>query len=188
MELSNCSLVIVRILNDILLWIYMCCMDGSAYEIKFDFLFCFLLVFCLLLNDRHVKLLRNPSFRFMWSKSNKFLLNLYHKINPIAIFFSLWNEDDVHKSFKLSSSLLFFICVSKFIITMTSSYSRTHFHKVHDMHFPRLIWKREFSRITNACTINLLYDVRFFLLDIVLKLSRVFRGCCHFVESVHPSE
>lgn len=88
MELSNCSLVIVRILNDILLlWIYMCCMDGSAYEIKFDFLFCFLLVFCLLLNDRHVKLLRNPSFRFMWSKSNKFLLNLYHKINPIAIFF-----------------------------------------------------------------------------------------------------
>lgn len=60
---------------------------GSAYEIKFDFLFCFLLVCCLLLNDRHVKLLRNPSFRFMWSKSNKFLLNLYHKINPIAIFF-----------------------------------------------------------------------------------------------------
>lgn len=163
MELSNCSLVIVRILNDILLlWIYMCCMDGSAYEIKFDFLFCFLLVFCLLLNDRHVKLLRNPSFRFMWSKSNKFLLNLYHKINPITIFFSLWNEDDVHKSFKLSSSLLIFICVSKFIITMTSSYSRTHFHKVHDMHFPRLIWKRDFRRITNACTINLLYDVSFF--------------------------
>lgn len=88
MELSNCSLVIVRILNDILLWIYICVawMDQHMI-IKFDFLFCFLLVFCLLLNDRHVKLLRNPSFRFMWSKSNKFLLNLYHKINPIAIFF-----------------------------------------------------------------------------------------------------
>lgn len=149
--------------------IYMCCMDGSAYEIKFDFLFCFLLVLCLLLNDRHVKLLRNPSFRFMWSKSNKFLLNLYHKINPIAIFFHY--EMRMMFTNRLNSRApCFFICVSKFIITMTSSYSRTHFHKVHDMHFPRLIWKRDFSRITNACTINLLYDVSFFLLDIVLKL------------------
>lgn len=88
MELSNCSLVIVRILNDILLWIYICVawMDQHM-KLNLIFLFCFLLVFCLLLNDRHVKLLRNPSFRFMWSKSNKFLLNLYHKINPIAIFF-----------------------------------------------------------------------------------------------------
>lgn len=141
--------------------IYMCCMDGSAYEIKFDFLVCFLLVFCLLLNDRHVKLLRNPSFRFMWSKSNKFLLNLYHKINPIAIFFHY--EMRMMFTNRLNSRApCFFICVSKFIITMTSSYSRTHFHKVHDMHFPRLIWKRDFSRITNACTINLLYDVSFF--------------------------
>lgn len=161
MELSNCSLVIVRILNDILLWIYMCCMDGSAYEIKFDFLFCFLLVFCLLLNDRHVKLLRNPSFRFMWSKSNKFLLNLYHKINPIAIFFHY--EMRMMFTNRLNSRApCFFICESKFIITMTISYSRKYFQKVHDMRFPRLIWKRDFSRITNACTINLLYDGSFF--------------------------
>lgn len=132
MELSNCSLVIVLILNDILLlWIYMCCMDGSAYEIKFDFLFCFY---------------------------------LSYKINPNAIFFFImkWRWWSQMMVTNVLNSPCFFICVSKFIITMTSSYSRTHFHKVHDMHFPRLIWKRDFRRITNACTINLLYDVSFF--------------------------
>lgn len=81
-------------------------------HMKLNLIFCFAFYLSFafdLLNNRHVKLLRNPSFRFMWSKSNKFLLNLYQKINPIN-FFSLWNEDDVHKSFKLSSSLLFFLC------------------------------------------------------------------------------
>lgn len=151
MELSNCSLVIVRILNDILLlWIYMCCMDGSAYEIKFDFLFCFLLVFCLLLNDRHVKLLRNPSFRFMWFKSNKFLLNLYHKINPIAIFFSLWNEDDSHKSFK--RSLLFYLCDQihyyhdQFLLK--DAFSQSTWHA-----FPSFNMKKRFQE-NNKCLYN----------------------------------
>lgn len=131
----------------------MCCMDGSAYEIKFDFLFCFLLVFCLLLNDRHVKLLRNPSFRFMWSKSNKFLLNLYHKINPIAIFFHY--EMRMMFTNRLNSRApCFFICVSKFIITMTSSYSRMHFHKVHDMHFPRFNNMKKRFQENNKCLYN----------------------------------
>lgn len=149
--------------------ICMCCMDGSAYEIKFDFLFCFLLVLCLLLNDRHVKLLRNPSFRFMWSKSNKFLLNLYHKINPIAIFFSLWNEDDVHKSFKLSSSLLFYLCEQihyyhdQFLLK--DAFSQSTWHA-----FPSFNMKKRFQQ-NNKCLYNKsIVRCKFFLLDIVLKL------------------
>lgn len=154
MELSNCSLVIVRILNDILLWIYMCCMDGSAYEIKFDFLFCFLLVFCLLLNDRHVKLLRNPLFRFMWSKSNKILLNLYHKINPIAIFFhyemKMMVTNDGHKCFKLS--LLFYLCEQihyyhdQFLLK--DAFSQSTWHA-----FPSFNMKKRFQQ-NNKCLYN----------------------------------
>lgn len=131
-------------------------------KLNLIFLFCFLFVLCFFLNDRYVKLFRNLLFRFMWFKLNKFLLNLYYKINFIIIFFLLWNEDDVYKLFKFLSFLFIFICVSKFIIIMISFYLRMYFYKVYDMYFFCLIWKRDFSRIINVCIINLLYDVSFF--------------------------
>lgn len=169
MELSNCSLVIARILNDILLWIYMCCMDGSAYEIKFDFLFCFLLVFCLLLNDRHVKLLRNPSFRFMWSKSNKFLLNLYHKINPIAIFFHYEMRMMFTNRLNSRAPCFFYLCEQihyyhdQFLLK--DAFSQSTWHA-----FPLFNMKKRFQQ-NNKCLYNKsIVRCKFFLLDIVLKL------------------
>lgn len=112
-----------------------------------------------LLNDRHVKLLGNPLLRFMWSKSNKFLF-LYHKINPIAIFFHY--EMKMMVTNGLNSPCFFYLCEQihyyhdQFLLK--DAFSQSTWHA-----FPSFNMKKRFQQ-NNKCmyAINLLYGVRFF--------------------------
>lgn len=83
--------------------------------------------------------------------------------------FSLWNEDDVHKSFKLSSSLLFYLCEQihyyhdQFLLK--DAFSQSTWHA-----FPSFNMKKRFQQ-NNKCLYNKsIVRCKFFLLDIVLKL------------------
>lgn len=96
---------------------------------------------------------------------------MYHK----------WNKSQPYMKWRwwsqmVKALLAFYLCeqILYYHDQFLPKTSRSHFHKEHYMHFPHS-WKRDFSRINNACKINLLYDVRVFFPGI-----KVVRGPLEF--------